>query len=130
MGALSIFDRLETWRSNRNIKVGSYDHLQLIGYLTEEITEGIRDLSETSSVDWRVDCIVFLINSLEQDGYDAEKVMHQTIDEISSRIQDKEQMKRWALNGAGNEKWQKDKLQNPSTLIKANFKICKRVNNE
>ena len=123
---MTIFDKLQTWRNNRNIKAGTYDHLQLVGYLTEEITEGIRDLSEHESVDWRADCIVFPINSLEQDGYNAEKVLHETHKEINSRVQSKEQMERWAKDGANGEKWQKDKLQSKATLYKANFKTCKR----
>ena len=120
-----IFDDLEKWRSNRNIKVGTYDHLQLIGYLTEEITEGIRDLSEHESVDWRADCIVFLINSLAQDGYVPREVIRETIQEISSRMQDPEQMRRWALHGRNGEKWQKDKNQSESTKYKADFTKCK-----
>ena len=123
----SIFDRLEAWRSNRNIKVGSYDHLQLIGYLTEEITEGIRTQTQHESVDWRCDCIVFLINSLEQDGYDAEKCLHETISEISSRLQDPNQMRNWATYGINGEKWKKDKNQDESTLYKAKFINCRKV---
>lgn len=123
---MTIFDRLETWRSNRNIKAGTYDHLQLIGYLTEEITEGIRDDSEHESIDWRCDCIVFLLNSLEQDGYNAEMCIHETISEISSRLQDPEQMRAWALGGAFG-KWQKDKEQDESTLYKADYLKCRKV---
>lgn len=122
---MNIFDKLETWRSNRNIKGGTYNHLQLIGYITEEITEGIRDLSEHESVDWRVDCIIFLINSLEQDSYNAQMCIEEAISEISSRLQDPNQMKEWALHGASG-KWQKMKDQDPNTLYKANYEKCKR----
>ena len=121
----TIFDKLTTWRSNRNIKAGTYDHLQLIGYLTEEMTEGIRDLSEHESVDWRADCIIFLINSLEQDNYNADEVLHEAISEISSRLQDPTQMQSWALNGASG-KWAKHREQNESTLYKADFTKAKR----
>lgn len=120
---MSIFTKLRNWRESRHITVGSYNHLQLVGYLTEEITEGIRDLSEHESVDWRADCIVFLVNSLEQSGYDAEKVLLETHLEINSRLQSPSQMKEWASNGADG-KWKKDKDQNKSTLYKADYTKC------
>lgn len=117
-----MFEKLKEWRLERKIEEIPYSHIELVGYLTEEITEGIRDKSENQSVDWRCDCIVFLINSLEQDGYDAEKCMDETIKEISSRT------------GAYNpetKKWEKFKTKEAMALwYKANYSKCKKENYE
>lgn len=74
------------WLEERNLLEDNYDHLKLVGFLTEEISEGIsRSDDEHESVDWRVDCIVFLVHSLLQDGYSPEKCLIEGYKEISSR---------------------------------------------
>ena len=113
-----IFESLKLWRDERMIGDIPYNHMDLIGYLTEEITEGIRDKSEHESVDWRVDCLIFLINSLEQDNYDAKLCIDEAIEEISSR-------KGNYIPSVG--KWLKNVDQDPSTIYKADYTNCKRA---
>lgn len=64
------------------------------------------------------------IRELVNLGYDYEKCMLETIKEISSRIQDPNQMKDWAENGVSG-KWLKDKNQPESTKYKADYDSCK-----
>ena len=82
----NIFTGLENWLKERHLDKIKYNHLKLIGQLTEEMCEGIQRDGDHESVDWRCDCIVYLINSLTQDGYSAEKCLEQTLLEISSRV--------------------------------------------
>ena len=82
---MNLFRELENWLKERKLDEVKYNHLKLIGQLTEEICEGIQKPSKHESIDWRCDCIVFLINSLTQDGYDAEKCLNETLLEIKSR---------------------------------------------
>ena len=58
-------------------------------------------------------------------GYDANKVMNETIKEISSRNQDKVQQEIWLQWGFDGTKWQKDLSQDVNTLYKANYQGCK-----
>lgn len=83
---MKMFKRLENWLKERNLDTKKYDHLTLLGYLHEEIDEGIkkRDI-EHESVDWRTDCVVFLINSLYQDGYNPKICMEECLKEIEER---------------------------------------------
>ena len=57
-------------------------------------------------------------------GYDFQKMMLEKIKVISSREQDPEQAKEWALNGA-NGKWEKNKAQSKDTLYKPDFESCR-----
>ena len=65
-------------------------------------------------------------SSVEFLGYDFQKMMLEKIKVISSREQDPEQAKEWALNGASG-KWEKNKLQDKATIYKPNFDSCKVV---
>lgn len=57
-------------------------------------------------------------------GYDFEKCMLETIKEISSRRQDPKQFCDWVENGASG-KWLKNQNQDPETLYKADYEMCK-----
>ena len=62
-------------------------------------------------------------------GVDPDLAMKQTLKEISSRKQDPVQAERWEkLKADGKpiqEKWQKDRKQDPSTLYKADYKLAR-----
>lgn len=57
-------------------------------------------------------------------GYSFRKMMLEKIKVISSREQDPEQVKEWALNGASG-KWRKYELQDKSTIYKPDFESCR-----
>ena len=59
-------------------------------------------------------------------GYDFKTMMLEKIKVISSREQDPEQAKEWALNGVSG-KWKKNKLQDKATIYKPDFESCKVV---
>ncbi|ANH51214.1 hypothetical protein PC5_00092 [Campylobacter phage PC5] len=83
---MELFKKLEKWLKERHLDIKEYDHLTLLGYLHEEIDEGIKKRdSEHESIDWRCDCIVFLINSLYQDGYNPKICMDECLKEIEER---------------------------------------------
>ena len=113
---MNIFEQLQEWRVNRDLSNLPYDHKALLGFILEEVVEGIRDPSEHQSVDWRCDIIVFLINSLAQSGYNPELAMLETLKEISSR--------QGSIDPTTG-KWEKDRSQDPSTLYTANYDLAK-----
>lgn len=82
-------------------------------------------ISESNTIDAISDIRVFAINETELMGYDAKKCIVETIKEVSSREQDPIQKEVWDKWGAGGNKWQKNKNQDPSTLYKANYEECK-----
>ncbi len=116
---VNIFEQLHEWRVNRNLSNLPYDHKALLGFILEEVVEGIRDPSEHQSVDWRCDIIVFLINSLAQSGYNPELAMLETVKEISSR--------QGSIDPTTG-KWEKQKDQPLEALYKADYSKC-RYNN-
>ena len=121
-----MFRRLEKWVKERRLDKIGYDQLTLIGCINEEIKEGIdKRYDEHESVDWRCDCIIYIINSLTQDGYNAEKCLYEALKEIESREQDPEQKAEWEFKIKNNieikDKWRKNKNQKEETKYKANY---------
>ena len=121
-----MFRRLEKWVKERRLDKIGYDQLTLIGCINEEIKEGIdKRYDEHESVDWRCDCIFYIINSLTQDGYNAEKCLYEALKEIESREQDPEQKAEWDYKIKNNieikDKWRKNKNQKEETKYKANY---------
>ena len=88
--------------------------------------EGIEPASDNCILDSICDIQVFSINEVELMGYDNNKCMDETVEEISSRQQDPAQKELWYLNGSNGEKWMKDPIQDPSTLYTADYGKCKR----
>ncbi len=112
---------LQQWRDNRHITKPLEDFEGAIESEVDEYTLATRDGDEHEQVDACGDIIVFAANQLALLGYDIDLVMKEVIKEISSRQQDPDQAARnWT-----EEKWEKDKNQNPDSLYKANFKRCK-----
>lgn len=107
-----IFEQLARYRAERGIDKVPYDHLSLLGNLAEEIYEGTSRKSRYDSIDWRCDSIIFLINSLAQDGIDPRIALEETCKEILSRKGSYD----YEVN-----KWIKNINQDPSTLYKANY---------
>ncbi|MDB4681386.1 hypothetical protein OAE88_00600 [bacterium] len=110
MGKCDIFDRVINFNYARNIakkfnlKV-EYENIK------EELQE-LLDAGSNSSmlVDALCDIIVFCIGALWKLGYTPSLAMEETLKEIESRNQDKEQEKDWFMNGASG-KWKKSKSQ-------------------
>lgn len=108
------------WLEERNMLGNDYNHMKLVGHLTEEISEGIsRSYDEHESVDWRVDCMIFIIHSLLQDGYSPSACLKEGYAEINSRV------------GSYNEatkKWEKDKSSEAvAKHYKANYNKCRLI---
>ena len=140
----SIYKLLAKWRSKRNITNPDYrvyfqniieELFEPLGYTKEEISIIKIDiynkyypnelvLNENLIVDTICDIKVFSINELGTMKYNGKKCMKETIKEISSREQDKDQKENWLKNGAVG-KWQKDSSQDKDTLYVANYSKCK-----
>ncbi len=140
-----MIKKLRQWRKDRHLEL--QDHKVYIENIYEELLEAyytkdfiqevkqefkenllqddIKVSSEHEVVDSIADIIVFSINQLELMGYDANKVMNETIKEISSRKQDPVQQEIWFKWGFDGTKWQKDLSQDVNTLYKANYQGCK-----
>ena len=141
-----MIKKLRQWRKDRHLEL--QDHKIYIENIYEELLEAyytkdfiqevkqefkenllqddIKVSSEHEVVDAIADIIVFSINQLELMGYDANKVMNETIKEISSRKQDPVQQEIWFKWGFDGTKWQKDKNQPKDTLYVADYDGCKR----
>lgn len=139
-----IYKLLAKWRKERNITNPDYrvyfqniieELLEPLGYTKEEIGIIKIDiynkyypnelvLDENLVVDTICDIKVFSINELGTMKYNGKKCMKETIKEISSREQDKDQKENWLKNGAVG-KWQKDSSQDKETLYVANYSKCK-----
>jgi len=141
-----MIKKLREWRKDRHLEL--QDHKVYIENIYEELLEAyytkdfiqevkqefkenllqddIKVSSEHEVVDAIADIIVFSINQLELMGYDANKVMNETIKEISSRKQDPVQQEIWSKWGFDGTKWQKDKNQPKDTLYVADYDGCKR----
>lgn len=139
-----IYKLLARWRKERNITNPDYrvyfqniieEILEPLGYTKEEISIIKMDiynkyypnelvLNENLVVDTICDIKVFSINELGTMKYNGKKCMKETIKEISSREQDKDQKQNWLKNGAVG-KWQKDNSQDKETLYIANYSKCK-----
>lgn len=139
-----IYKLLAKWRSERNITNPDYrvyfqniieELFEPLGYTKEEISIIKIDiynkyypnelvLNENLVVDSICDIKVFSINELGTMKYNAKKCMKETIKEISSRVQDKDQKENWLKNGVVG-KWQKDNSQDKETLYVADYSKCK-----
>lgn len=139
-----IYKLLAKWRKERNITNPDYrvyfqniieEILEPLGYTKEEISIIKIDiynkyypneivLNENLVVDTICDIKVFSINELGTMKYNGKKCMKETIKEISSREQDKDQKENWLKNGAVG-KWQKMRNQPKDTLYVGNYGKCK-----
>lgn len=140
-----IYKLLAKWRKERNITNPDYrvyfqniieELFEPLGYSKEEISIIKIDiynkyypnelvLNENLVVDTICDIKVFSINELGTMKYNGKKCMKETIKEISSREQDKDQKENWLKNGAVG-KWKKSELEEHKKLwYKANYSKCK-----
>lgn len=132
-----MIKKLRQWRKDRQLQLQEhkvyvenvYEEL-LEAYYTKEfiqevkqefkenlLQDDIKVASEHEVVDAIADIIVFSINQLELMGYDADKVMNETIKEISSR-------KGAVPDGGG--KWLKyEDDYHKSLWYKADYQGCK-----
>jgi hypothetical protein len=98
------------------------DYLPFAEYnmLMEELQEfmwGGANNNELEMVDALCDIIVVATGALHKLGYDPTKALSETVKEINSREGD---------FNKSTGKWQKNSNQDPNTIYKANYAICKR----
>ena len=112
---------LRTWRRDRNIikPQGTY-----VPMIQEELQEYLDAQTVEERIDAIGDIIVLSVNEMELEGYNVDLVMKQILKEISSRVQDPDQLKDWLENGPSG-KWQKYRAQPIGTLYTADFSCCK-----
>ena len=114
-------ENLQKWLAKRNIDSPMKEFESAIESEVDEYTEAMIESDEHEIVDACADMIVLAKNQLILKGYNPDKVLAETIKEISSRVQDPEQASRdWS-----HEKWAKDKNQDPDTMYKADYTDCK-----
>jgi hypothetical protein len=154
--SMTIYDKLAEWRKERRLDQVKQTKEQILTNIMEEVYEAIglgdasrqeaewfvnywlngyvrdlknfklEDVSDEQFIDALGDIKVFITNGIEQYGYNAEMVDEEIYKEISSRKQCPIQAEEWAKGEFGDNKWRKDKKQNPKTLYKANIAGCKR----
>ena len=145
---MSLADNLIDWRKNRNItKADTKDYIaNVIEELLEIFTQDKKEiqliqkhiistyfdrepLSKENTIDAIQDIQVFSINETELMGYDNKQCNDEVFKEINSREQCPMQKEIWDNWGADG-KWKKSTTQDKSTLYKANYSKCKRVQDE
>ena len=140
-----LTQNLRQWRKDRNIiepntKVFIENILEELLEICYNNKEEIKDIqnkiykeyfefyvskcNELEVIDAIQDIQVFCINETELMGYDNLKCNDEVFQEINSRQQDPQQFAEWQKYGASG-KWQKRKDQEPLTLYKANYEVCK-----
>jgi predicted HAD superfamily Cof-like phosphohydrolase len=104
------------WNQSRNLH--NYDSTTEDNLLAEEMQE----LSEARAandihgvINAYTDMIIVITGSIHKLGYDPNKVLTETLLEISSR--------KGTINPTTG-KWQKDTNQDPTTLYKADYSAC------
>lgn len=115
------FQRIKVWSDERLITQQDPDRNGFVAMIVEELGEFLESKNDEGRIDAMADIIVFAYGEIAKYGYDGDKVMHEVIKEIDSRV------------GAYNpdtKKWQKDR--SPEAQAKwytANFSDC-YLNNE
>ena len=136
-------NKLKQWRKDRNLTTPNYKTYfeniieelfeplydkKTVAFIKEEITDKyfIDDgrLDTNAIIDTCNDISVFSINEVEMMGYSFDATLSETIKEIDSRNQNKNQAEIWSKWGADG-KWMKDANQDKSTLYVANYEGCK-----
>lgn len=95
-----------------------------VGIILESLTSMLnakKGWKIATELNYIIQLCEYAVNEL---GYDFQKMMLEKIKVISSREQDTEQAKEWALNGASG-KWEKNRLQDKDTIYKPNFESCR-----
>ena len=113
---MSSLSDIVDWNISRNLNTYKPEtEMILIHREYEEFLSSI--LNDRDPVDDLCDLIVVAAGALHKLGYDPDKAMNETYKEISSR-------KGEISTNTG--KWEKDTTQDPSTLYKANYALCKK----
>ena len=112
---------LNKWRTTRKITKPLEDFEGAIESEVDEYTTAVRANDIHEQIDACGDIITFATNQIHLLGYDVDAVMKEICKEISSRNQDPAQAARdWS-----EEKWEKDRSQDSTTLYKSDFSRCK-----
>jgi len=88
-----------------------------------ELCSLLQDKDVKSRIEYLNEMITVCLLSITNLGYDYEKCMLETIKEISSREQDPSQADLWYNQGISG-KWEKNRMQDPKTLYKADYSSC------
>lgn len=93
----------------------------------KELTDAFEANDEYEIIDAANDLIVVLGGLITQKGYNPQLTLKDTVKEITARKQDPVQKQRWKDSPElqHQEKWEKDRNQDVSTLYKANYNTCK-----
>ena len=141
-----IINGVRDWAIKRNINKMRPDRRVFISNIIEELLEGLNakndeitkwltakvwqyenivtPIDEEDYIDSLADIAVFALTEMTKYGYEPNLVMKETLKEINSRKQDLKQRLDWEAEGATG-KWLKDQDQDPKTLYKANYSVCK-----
>lgn len=95
-----------------------------VGIILESLTSMLnakKGWKIATELNYIIQLCEYAVNEL---GYNFQKMMLEKIKVISSREQDLEQAKEWALNGVSG-KWEKNRLQDKDTIYKPNFESCR-----
>ena len=114
-------DRIIAFNKARNISKNfsiwtEYENLK------EELTELVDATTDDDRIDALCDVIVFAVGAMWKLGYNPDVALDETLKEIESRKQDKQQEQEWFMNGA-NGKWQKSRSQ--VDMYKADYNRAK-----
>ncbi len=114
-----IEELLEPLYTKETVKIFTKEIVERYYPETLELT------SDSVVLDSICDIQVFSINEVELMGYDNNKCMQETVEEISSRKQCPVQQEKWTTTGYDGSKWQKDVNQDKTTLYEADYGKCK-----
>ncbi len=118
---------IEIMQLNQNRYGMQFNYQSAMDKLSEELsefTEANANSNTHETADALADIIVVAAGELTKLGFNPQLVLKETLKEISSRRQDKQQAIEWANSGKSG-KWEKDRNQDPSTLHTANYNLCK-----
>lgn len=97
-------------------------------YQLESVLSAVSYIRDGSSRNAAMFATIILLSKdrVESLGYNYHDCMRETFKEISSRLQDPQQMEEWASNGPTG-KWRKDPNQLEATKYKADYGKCRNV---
>jgi hypothetical protein len=92
-----------------------------------ELEDYTEEEKEYETADYICDILVFSLTEVMKLGYNPECALLETAKEINSRQQDPKQKEAWNKDPKlkAKQKWQKNELQKPETLYKADYSKCK-----
>ena len=113
---MDVLKGITQFNIDRNLKeFHPYKEYKMVLSETTEFLDATILGDEHEQVDAMADTIVFAVGTLHKMGYCPEEVLKETLKEINSR--------QGELN-LSTGKWEKNRLQDQSTLYRANYSSC------